>query len=98
MASGAKREYHGSFIATGAQLDVTTIGFRPTRVDLYTDQGIEGHYTEAFADAAAFKRIANGTGSVIAVGGITPLANGFRLGTDAGLNVATRKVYFSCAD
>jgi len=36
--------------------------------------------------------------SLISSGGITPLSDGFRLGTDADLNVSGEQVYFECID
>lgn len=98
MASGARRVVHGSFIATGSSRDCTVVGFRPTKVTIRTSGGIEGTWTDAMADASAFKRIANGTGSFISSAGITPLATGFRLGADAALNVNNAVVYYECTD
>jgi hypothetical protein len=92
MASGSN-VHVGSIKGTGAAIDVVC-PFRPCSVDLYTSGGIEGHWNSEMADASAFKRIANGTGSVVSSAGITPSEDGFQLGTDAGLNVNGATIYF----
>lgn len=96
MASGWK-VMHGAFYGTGAQLDVEKVGFRPSRVKLINmSSGDELEWQENMADGAGFKRLAAGTGAAISSGGITPLANGFRLGTDADMNVAGELVRYEC--
>jgi len=98
MASGSKKAFRGSFNGTGAQLDIKIVGFKPTKVTLWLANGNEGTWNEEMADASAFKRVAAGTGSFVSVAGITPLAAGFRLGTDASLNVNGVKTYYECVD
>jgi len=46
------------------------------------------------ADDSAVKTITNGTISVITSNGITPRANGFKLGLDANVNIADERVYW----
>lgn len=98
MASGNKRSYRSAFTGTGAQLDVTEIGFRPTEVFLYNRAGDEAHWQDNKADASMLKRTAAGVGSQVTTGGITPLANGFRLGADGDLNVSGEIVDFVAHD
>jgi hypothetical protein len=98
MASGAKRVFRGSFSGTGALKDITTIGFRPTWVKLWLQNGNDGVWTETMADASAFKRVAAGTGSFVTTNGVTPLSTGFRLGTDASLNVNGVVTHFEAGD
>lgn len=87
MSAPASNVICGQIRGTGAQLDVKTIGFRPKAV-LLNVGGISGQWSKSMADASAYKRLANGTGSLVSVNGITPLADGFRLGADADLNAA----------
>lgn len=99
MASGAKRVVHGTFRGTGAQLDVRTVGFRPTRVSLLNVTGLVlGWWQEEMADASVVKQITAGTISFPTANGVTPLSDGFRLGADADLNVAAEVVHWEATD
>lgn len=94
MASGQHRAFRGSYVGTGANLDVTIIGFRPKGVELYSSAGDSGYWSDDFADASVYKRNAAGAGSLATSNGITPLANGFRIGTDTDLNVSGERVHY----
>ena len=84
MASGVARRVFGGFIGTGSALNITTVGFRPRSVQLRNaSTRLELYWQEGMADASAFKKVAAGTSTVITTAGITPLANGFTVGTDA---------------
>jgi len=100
MSSGNARAFRGSVEGlTATDLDVTHIGFRPTKVKVVNvTSGDEAFWQEGMADASAFKRIAAGTGALITTLGITPLANGFRLGQDADLNVIAEVIQFEAWD
>lgn len=90
MASGSARIATGKFTATGALITVSMVGFRPQKVELIvtvgTKAGLNAAWHDTMADASAFKRVAAGTGSFVTTGGITPLAGGFSVGTDADMN------------
>lgn len=95
MSSGAIKKATGSFIGTGAQLDVKTVGFRPKHVVLLNKTGLARlEWTDTMADAAGIKTVTDGTISAISTGGITPLASGFRLGADTDINVSAEEVHF----
>lgn len=101
MSSGARRVYRGSFQGTGAQLDVTVVGFKPKEVRLFNSgAGLSvGMWTEAMPDGSMEKEITAGTCSFVTGGnGITPLVNGFRLGADANLNIAGQVVYYTAEE
>lgn len=99
MASGAARSVRGSYVATGAQLDVTKIGFRPSRVELLvfsgTKVGVKAVWQDSMPDASMHKSVAAGTNSVVTTNAVTPLAGGFRMGTDADLNNSGDVVHFT---
>jgi hypothetical protein len=98
MASGSNRSVFGSFVGTGAQLDIKTIGFRPSLVKLWNETGlVTAEWTKTMADAAGMKRVTAGDLTKMSAG-ITPLADGFRVGTDADLNVAAEKVHYMVED
>lgn len=98
MASGANRSVFGSFVGTGAQLDIRTVGFRPSKVSLYNETGlVSAEWTNTMADAAGLKRVTAGDMTKMSAG-ITPLADGFRVGTDADLNVVGEKVHYMVED
>ena len=103
MASGIRLVARGSFIGTGAQLDVTSVGFRPRRVRLLNVTGIcTGEWQDSMADAAMFKVVDSGTNltdlTFVTTNGITPLSTGFRLGADTDLNVAAEVVHWEAEE
>lgn len=87
MAGPSLNVVTGIVKATGALITVRTVGFRPKTIKTFR-AGAEGYWQKGMADASACKRQAAGTGSVVTVGGFTPLADGFTIGTDADLNPA----------
>ena len=98
MASGYRNSYRGSFIGTAATLDLTVVGFRPRTVHLFSRAGDVATWQETMPDAAMRKTTAAGVGSYVTTLGVTPLANGFRLGADTDLNVASEVVDFEALD
>lgn len=87
MASGVQ-VMRGAAVGTGANLDITTVGFRPRSVRIVNqDSADELYWHINMADGYGLKRVAAGTGSVITSLGVTPLAAGFRLGADTDINV-----------
>lgn len=99
MASGASRKMYGAVNGTGANIDVKTVGFRPKHVKLLNVTGLaRGEWSESMADAAVVKTVTAGTMSFATSGGITPLADGFRIGTDGDLNVASEVIHWVASD
>lgn len=99
MASGAAKVIRGSFLGTGADIDIRSVGFRPRSVKLWNIDGIAtAVWLDGMADASAFKEITAGTKSVITTLGITPLSDGFRLGADTDLNVSGELVRFEATE
>lgn len=88
MSSPAHAIIHGSIMSTGSAIDIKTIGFRPKMVMMEMG-GISTRWQKTMADASAYKRLANGAGSLVSANGITPLADGFRIGTDTDINPAS---------
>ncbi len=94
MASG-KKDFPGSFVGTGALVSIHKVGFRPASVKLINvTSGDEAEWVEGMADGSMYKRVAAGAGALVGANGITPLADGFSLGTDADMNVAGEVVRF----
>lgn len=95
MASGVNRVMTGAYTGTGSALSVRTVGFRPKKVELFNVTApASAVWTKDMADAAMFKRVTAGTGSFVTTGGVTPLSDGFQVGTDADLNTAAELVYW----
>lgn len=97
MSSGQHRAYRGSYTGTGSALDITTIGFAPNMVELFSRAGDSARWTDNMIDTGAavmYKRTSAGVGSFAATNGITQLPTGFRIGADGDLNVATEIVDF----
>ena len=95
--SGGTRIKTGAYTGTGSALNVTTVGFRPKKVELLNATGlVTAFWTDSMADASAHKIINHDTAQnvVITSAGITPLANGFTVGTDADLNTAAETVHW----
>lgn len=95
MGSGGTRIETGKFYGTGANKDVRSVGFRPSKVELIN---LSSHdkltWVDVLADGYGHKQIAAGTSSLITSAGITPLSDGFRLGTDTDMNVDGEEVMF----
>ena len=88
MSSGTQLSKNGAVTGTGANLDVRTVGFRPRRVEIVNATGlVTAVWTDSMADATGIKRVTDGTMSAMTAG-ITPLSDGFRVGTDADLNAS----------
>lgn len=87
----------GSFVGTGSQLDVRTVTFRPSRVELFNADGlVTAMWQSTMPDAAMMKMITDGTTSYVTGGnGVTPLSDGFRVGPDGDLNVADEAVHWA---
>ncbi len=96
MGSGVNRKVTGAFIGTGsADVDVRTVGFRPSEVRLYNETAVAtAYWQDTMADGEMFKRVTAGDGTLVTSTGITPLSDGFRVGQDADLNTAAEKVHW----
>jgi hypothetical protein len=88
MGSGGTRVKTGQIVGTGAAINVRSVGFRPDVVELInTTSHDKLKWASPLADAYGHKTVAAGTSTLITSGGITPLSDGFKLGTDADMNV-----------
>jgi hypothetical protein len=96
--SGGERTVRGVVTGTGASLDVRTVGFRPTKVVLRNaTSNIMLEWVNSQADAAGFKTLAAGTRTNITSAGITPLSNGFNVGTDS-VNTAAQVIHYEATN
>lgn len=97
--SGGTRVHHGSFIGTGADLEIKTVGFRPKRVEIINQTGlVTAVWTETMADDSMAKRVTAGDMTFVTTNGITPLSAGFAIGADADVNVADERCHWSAFD
>jgi hypothetical protein len=87
----------GSFVATGAALNIDTVGFSPRIVELRKTSGTIGSmsWDDSMPDASGYKQV-GGTSTFVTSDGITPRAKGFTLGADA-MNVDGSTWYYRCA-
>lgn len=96
MSSGVQLSKNGGVVGTGADIDVTVVGFRPRRVDLTNTGGLATSYwLDSLPDASAVKRVTDGTMTFPLTLGITPLSNGFRIGADTDMNVAGEQIFYT---
>lgn len=96
MASGGTRIKNGSIVGTGSAINIRTVGFRSSKVELINkDSSDKLTWTDKMPDASGHKQIAAGTSSFITSNGITPLSDGFTIGADTDLNVASETIYWT---
>lgn len=103
MGSGVTRKIVGSFYGTGSDLNVRTVGFRPSYVRiLNVDGDADAEWIEGMADDSMRKVVTSGAGttdiSLVTSDGITPLSDGFSLGADSDLNVSDELVRYLAID
>lgn len=99
--SAETRKYVGSYVGTGSAFNITTLGFRPRSVKLWNLTGLTtAVWFAGMPDASAFKQVNHDTAQNVYVtsNGITPLSNGFTVGTDADINTDAETVYFEASD
>lgn len=99
MSSGVARTARGSLTGTGANIDVKNLGFRPKYVKLLNVSGAcQAEWSSSMADASMAKIVDSGVNttdlSFVTSLGVTPLADGFRLGADTDLNVSGETVHW----
>jgi len=96
MSSGVQISKTGVYKGTGAAMDVRSVGFRPRRVELFAETRlVNALWTDTMTEGRGLKRVTGGTMSLIVVGGgVTPLSDGFRIGTDADLNALDGVVHW----
>lgn len=98
MGSGVARKATGRIGgATSADVDVRTVTFRPSRVELYNQDGnVLGMWQDTMPDGDMMKTIgSSGVVSQVTSTGITPLSDGFRIGQDADLNVVDEFIHWT---
>ncbi len=99
MSSGAKRMVTGGVIGTGSAFNVKTVGFRPTRVEFFNADGLcHAYWQNTMANASMVLTITDGTITFETSDGITPLADGFTVGANSDLNVATQVSHWVAFD
>ena len=87
----------GSFIGTGADLNVDKVGFRPRYVKVINETGLAVfEWFDSMLDDAAVKTVTAGTISKVTSNGITPRPKGFAVGADTDVNVAAEICHFVC--
>lgn len=89
MGSGVSRVQTASVTGTGADLEVRTIGFRPSAVRVMNESGDEITWSDTMPDDTGLKRKgADGIASFLATLGITPLSDGIKIGADTDINAS----------
>lgn len=88
----------GEVVGTGSAFDVRA-GFKPRSVKIHNrTRNAKGDWTAVMPDASAQLIVDSGAGttdiSFITSNGITPVFNGFTLGSNANLNTASDVIYW----
>jgi hypothetical protein len=95
--SGGTRIKTGAYIGTGTAFNIRSVGFRPKLVQLFNSSGlVVATWDDKMPDASAFKQInhADTQNVYVTSNGITPLSDGFTVGTDADLNTDAETVTY----
>lgn len=96
MGSGVSRVKTGSFNGTAALLEVRTVGFRPSRVELKNVGGLtEGDWHKDMADDEMIVHVTAGDMTLVTSGGIIPLSDGFSIGSNADVNGSGELVHWT---
>jgi hypothetical protein len=99
MSSGARLVHRGSFLGTGANIDIKVPGFRPKHVTVLNQGGlVKLEWYDTMGDGAGLKTITDGTISALTTTGITQLADGFRVGADTDVNVAGELCHYEAEE
>lgn len=98
MASGARRTTAGSFVSDGNLRSVQTVDYRPSKVEIFNDQGDSAVWTSEMPDDSMHLRVAGGTGTLETSDGVTPLANGFSIGANGDINASTQTSYWVASE
>lgn len=95
MASGVQRVLTGAVTGTGSAISVRTVGFRPRKVELLNTDGLAtAQWTSSMADDSFVKRVTAGTMTAPTSGGVTPLSDGFTIGTDSDINASAETIHW----
>jgi hypothetical protein len=102
MGSGVARTVAGSYVGTGAALEIKLdkVGFEPKRVTIYrktTAIDMAVHVKGMDADSMYLTAAAGGR-TLVTSQAITLNSTGFSLGTNAGVNNATDTYEYLCEE
>ena len=94
MASGSGRTFKGAYVGTGAEIDISAPGFKPSWVMLINkDDASLSIHMEGMADGSAFQQKA-GVSALTGSDCITLDADGFKVGTNGDLNADGETVHY----
>jgi len=86
----------GGCVATGAAMEIRTVGFKPLKVVVSNiSNNCKAEWFEQLADAYAIKTVAAGDRTLVTSAGITPLDGtnpGFSVGALADINDTTTEL------
>lgn len=103
MGSGVARTVAGSYVGTGAALDIKLdkVGFEPKRVSIYrkTTAIDKAEHVKGMADDSMYLTTgATGVRTLVATQAVTLNETGFSLGTNASVNNATDTYEYLCEE
>jgi hypothetical protein len=90
MASPSTRFRSGRILATNATINVDSVGFQPSRVELFNEDALTSlEWQASMPDASGKKTVSAGTITFPTAAGITPRDSGFSIGALADINDTT---------
>lgn len=90
MGSGVSRTAVGAYVGTGAALEIKAekVDFQPRKIDIFrVGTPDRAEWVEGMADASMILTTGStGVRTEVAANGLSPLTNGFGVGTDPSIN------------
>lgn len=94
MAGSGLPTRTGAYDGTGAALSNSIVGFRPKSIKFINeDTGASAEWTDTMTDATVITHD-SGVDAIDAAQGVTPLDDGFSLGTNAVINTSGQRVHW----
>ncbi len=85
--AGSSRVFRDATAGTGAPQDIKVPGFSPVKVVIRNRNGTRWEWTDSMPVGSAYKSVAAGDTTYVATNGITPLGQGFTIGSDGNATV-----------
>lgn len=98
---GSSNYVTGSYVGTGTAFDIKNekLGFKPSKITVFRKDTRQDQceWIEGMADASLFlDKGDDGVRSLVSSNGLTPLDDGFTVGTHVGINNSGDTYFYEC--